>query len=77
MEYDPIPDDEYANKTHKFLHEQFGAVVTSNKGILFTVILWGGVGFMIYYFGLAEIKLDFKTSYFINDDAYINDYLLR
>ena len=60
MEYDPIPDDEYANKTHKFLHQSFGAAVTSRTGIIFTVFLWGGVGFMIYYFGLTEIKLDFK-----------------
>ena len=75
--FDPLPDDEYANKTHKFLHQEFGPTVTSSKGIGITLLIWSILGALIYKFGLIEIKMDFKTSYFINENAYIKDFLSR
>lgn len=58
------------------MHTKYAKVVTSDKGIKAILIIWGlYILFSIY--GCTQIEVNFKTSYFISDNAYIKQYLDR
>jgi hypothetical protein len=67
---------QYASGTQKFLYEKFSKVILSKNGIIVIIAIW-----IIYSFisiiGITNLKVDFKTTYFISPDATIRSYLDR
>lgn len=73
-ETDPVPEEKYATTTQKILHLYFSKVSLSKPGIGFILILWL-VLTIVFLLGVLELKIDFKTTYFISGGAYFKNYL--
>lgn len=75
-EADEIPNEKYANGTQKFLHEKFSYWTTSKPGIIVILVIW-----LIYtavsIYGVSQVKIDFKSTYFISAEAYVRDFIER
>jgi predicted RND superfamily exporter protein len=69
-------EENFASGTQKFLQTKYAKLVTSDTGIKYILIFYAlYIGFSIY--GCTQIEVNFKTSYFISDNAYIKQYLDR
>lgn len=75
-EYDPVPIEKYTNGTQKFLYEKFSLAVTSKPGIIIVLVIWAAfIGACSW--GVANLDIDFKQSYFISPTAFVNEYITR
>lgn len=75
-ETDPKPEETYANGTQKFLHLYFSKATTSKYGIIAILSIWLiYLGVSIY--GVTQLKIDFKQSYFIGAESYVREYFDR
>lgn len=72
-EEDALPDEKYANGTQKFLHLYFSKATTSKAGIITILSIW-----LIYLgvslYGVSQVKIDFKQSYFIGAESYVKNF---
>lgn len=75
-ETDAVPDEKYANGTQKFLHQRFSAWTTSKVGIVTILVVWLTYTAVSIY-GAAEVKIDFKSTYFIGAGAYVRSFIER
>lgn len=75
-EYDPVPVEKYINGTQRFLYEKFSPITTSKPGIITILLIWAAfIGACSW--GVANLDIDFKQSYFISPTSFVNEYLDR
>lgn len=73
---DPEPAERYANGTQKFLHSKFSAWTTSKGGIVAILVIW--LTYMaVSIWGATNVKIDFKSTYFIGAGAYVRKFIER
>ena len=71
-----MPDEKYINGTQKFLYEKFSLAITSKAGIITVLIIWlAYIG--VSSWGVSNLDIDFKQSYFISPKAFVNEYIQR
>ena len=75
-ESDEVPKEQYTNATHKFLHEKYSKALTSKFGIITVLAVWL-IYFGVSLYGVTNVDIDFKITYFINPNAYINQWMKR
>lgn len=75
-ETDELPVEKYANSTQKFLHQKLSLWTTSGIGILTISIVWI-IYIAVSIYGVSRVKIDFKQSYFISPESYVNEYFDR
>lgn len=75
-ESDPKPEETYANRTQKFLHQKFSMWTTSKIGMAIILITWLAYLSLSIY-GATQVKIEFKFTYFISDGAYVKEYFDR
>lgn len=77
QESDPVPlDAEYSSTTQKFLHQNFSKWITSKPGSAAILVIWSiYLGLSIY--GISNVVVDFKTTFFIEDSAFVMQYINR
>ena len=76
-ETDPVPTENmYSNGTQKFLQEKFAKNTISKPGTIIILSAW-----LLYTIAscvaLTKLNIDFKLTFFISEDAFINEYLNR
>jgi len=75
-ENDKVPEDQYTGATHRFLHQTYSKHLTSKPGIITVLVVWL-IYFGISIYGVTNVEIDFKITYFISPEAYINEWMMR
>lgn len=73
---DAPPEDQYTGATHRFLHQTYSKHLTSKYGIIAVLTVWL-IYFGISIYGMTQVEIDFKITYFISPEAYINEWMKR
>ena len=75
-EIEEIGQEEYASGTQRFFYETFSRYLLSTYGKLTVLAVWI-IYILISLYGLTGVTVEFKTTYFIKQDHFINDYFTK
>lgn len=65
----------YSSKTQKVLFQYYSKALLSTKGIIGVMALYTAITVTSIYYASTELRIEFKQSMFLNEDAYIKDFL--
>ena len=64
----------FASGTQKFLYEHFSRITLSKQGIIAILVIWT-IYSAVSIYGLTQLTVDFKTTYFISPDTAVRSYI--
>ena len=65
---------DYTTLTQKFLYQHFSKRLLTNSGICLVLLIWTGL-IIVAINACRHLTIDFRTSYLINGDSYIKQYI--